>query len=302
MTTSAPRGPLAPPEEQFWQRYSPHHEFSLSSAGSIAVHIGMFVVFIFAMWLLAEYAVKQSTPVPIRTLTVADDNGNGNGVPGQGGPQQNLVDPLPPEKAKDLPPDIKLILPSIPPLAGEGLRPDQLPTVRDLPKIAKGTRDQLPGGKDGKGGAGPGPGSGAARALRWELIFRTADGNDYLSQLAVMKATIAIPSPPDWQRYKVFKDLSRPAAEPFKREELPALFFIDGDADSAGRLAKALGLDYTPPNFIAFFPKEIEEELAAKERAFGNLRESEVFSTKFKILVRDGKPTITVVEQIPIKR
>jgi hypothetical protein len=266
------------------------------------MHIGLLAFFIVAMWLLAEYAVNRSTPVPIRTMTVADDNGNGNGVQGQGGPQQNLADPLPPEKAKDLPPDIKLILPPIPPLAGQGLRPDQLPTIRDLPKIAKGTRDQLPGGNNGKCGVGPGPGSGAARALRWELIFRTADGNDYLAQLAVMKATIAIPTPPDWQAYKVFKDLSHPVAEPFKRHELPALFFIDGDADSAGRLAKALGLEYSPPNFIAFFPKDVEEELAAKERAFGNLKEGEIFSTKFKILVRDGKPSIAVVEQIPIKR
>lgn len=301
MTRFISPSPQAPPDEQFWQRYSPHHEFSLSSAGSIAVHIGLFALFIVAMWLMAEYAVTHGTPVPIRTLTVSDDNGNGNGVPGQGGPQQNLADPLPPEKAKDFPPDIKLILPPIPPLAGQGLRPDQLATVRDLPKIAKGTRDQLPGGKSGKDGVGPGPGSGAARALRWELIFRTADGSDYLAQLAVMKAKIAVPTPPDWKEYKVFKDLTHPVAEPFNREELPALFFIDGEADSAGRLANALGLDYSPPNFIAFFPKEIEEELAAKERAFANRKESEIFSTKFKILVRDGKPSIAVVEQIPIK-
>jgi hypothetical protein len=96
----------------------------------------------------------------------------------------------------------------------------------------------------------------------------------------------------------VFKDLSRPAGEAFKPEDLPALFFIDGEADSAGRLAKALGLDYSPPNFIAFFPKDVEDELAAKERAFANRKESEIESTKFKILIRDGKPFITVVDQI----
>jgi hypothetical protein len=299
MTMSAPP---TPPDAQFWQRYSPHHEFSLSSAGSIAMHIGMLAIFVGALWLLANFAVDYKTAVPMRSLTLADGDDNGNGLPGQGGPQQNLEDTLPPGKQQELPPTIKDYLPPIRPLDGQGLRPDQLPTVRDLLKIAKGTRDQLPGGKNGTGGVGPGPGSGPARALRWELIFLTADGEDYRAQLAAMKATVAIPTPPDWQAYKVFKDLSRPVAEPFNREELPALFFIDGEADSAGRLARALGLDYSPPNFIAFFPKEIEEELAAKERAFGNLRESDIFSTRFKILVRDGKPSITVVEQIPIKR
>ena len=31
--------PRLPPEERFWKRYSPHHEFTLSSASSAVVHL-----------------------------------------------------------------------------------------------------------------------------------------------------------------------------------------------------------------------------------------------------------------------
>jgi hypothetical protein len=67
-------------------------------------------------------------------------------------------------------------------------------------------------------------------------------------------------------------------------------------------LAGALGLNFSPPAFLAFFPKDIEEELAAKERSFRGRKESEIFSTEFQVLMRDGKPTITVISQVPVRR
>src|SRR5262245_52595677 len=30
---------LTPPEERFWQRYSPHYEFPISSVSSLAIHV-----------------------------------------------------------------------------------------------------------------------------------------------------------------------------------------------------------------------------------------------------------------------
>lgn len=319
MTMSAPKAPLAPPDEQFWQRYSPHHEFSLSSIGSIAAHIGMFVLVALVLWLLSTFAFTEKSPVPIREMTVSDSDGDGNGLQGQGNPLGGPAAPLPAPKLPDLPPIVVPNLPEVP-VPDSGLDPSKLPSVNGLLKIPANVRNQLPGGKGLDTGSGVAPGSGqgnapgagpnskgnasssASRAIRWELVFRTTDGHDYLRQLSAMKAVVAIPTPPDWSSYRVFKDLSRPMAEPFVREQLPMLYFIDGDNESASRLTKALGLDFEPPNFIAFFPKEIEEELAAKERAFWNRKESEIFSTKFKIVVRDGKPSITVVDQVPIRR
>ena len=59
---------------------------------------------------------------------------------------------------------------------------------------------------------------------------------------------------------------------------------------------------YLLRNSFDAVPKEIEEELANKERAFRGRKESEIFSTQFKVLYRDGKFTIQVTEQIPVKR
>ena len=115
-----------------------------------------------------------------------------------------------------------------------------------------------------------------------------------------MKATLVFPQPPDWKTLKVYRDLTSPVGTPFVRDELPRLYFIDNEC--AAVVAHALGLGFDPPQFFAFVPKEIEEELAAKERAYRNRKESEIFSTKFKILIRDGKPSITVIDQIPVKR
>ena len=41
-----PRPPLIPPDEEFWEKYSPHYEFPLSTVGSIALHIAGLVLFL----------------------------------------------------------------------------------------------------------------------------------------------------------------------------------------------------------------------------------------------------------------
>jgi hypothetical protein len=174
-----------------------------------------------------------------------------------------------------------------------------------------GQKGKGPGeGKGESGVEGPGASnkgdatSSSNRAVRWELIFDTTSGDDYVRQLAAMKATLVIPQPPDWQANKAYRDLTlgRATGEDFDIARLPGLFFIDDAADSAGRVARSLGLAFSPPKFIAFFPKDVEEDLAAKERAYRMRKESEIFSTKFKIVMRDGKPTPVVIEQVPVRR
>jgi hypothetical protein len=52
-SNNAPRPLLVPPEEQFWKRYSPHHEFPLSSATSVALHVlglGILLVLAYVLW------------------------------------------------------------------------------------------------------------------------------------------------------------------------------------------------------------------------------------------------------------
>jgi len=63
-----------------------------------------------------------------------------------------------------------------------------------------------------------------------------------------------------------------------------------------------MGLNFSPPKFLAFFPKDIEEELATREREYRGRRENEIFSTTFKVLVRDGRPAIVVTDQVPVRK
>jgi hypothetical protein len=118
-----------------------------------------------------------------------------------------------------------------------------------------------------------------------------------------MKATLLIPQPSDWKTYKSYRlEDSSLRGEDFDISKMPGLHFIDDDAGSASRLARAMGLNFSPPKFLAFFPKDIEDELAAKEREFRGRKESEIFSTTFKILVRDGRPTIVVIGQEAVRK
>ena len=101
---------------------------------------------------------------------------------------------------------------------------------------------------------------------------------------------------------KVFRNLgaATPVSEPFNKEQLPGIYFVDDT--NAAELGRELGIDHRPAYFICFFPREIEEQLAAKEREFRDRKESEIFSTTFSIVIRDGKPEIRVTGQEAVRR
>lgn len=323
-----PPGPLAPPEERFWEKYSPHYEFPLSSVGSVAMHIAAVLLFLAALWLLSRMTFTDKTPVPVRGISLAGEGDGSQGAGSGGGDPKEDVRPLDlPQNPRHVPEarlnDVKEdISPYLPRNTEDGLRPEDLPSVQKVASLSDDLRRKLLQGSGGNKGAGPaggkgvtgtpGQGSGtqgdptssASRAVRWELIFKTESGRDYVAQLAAMEATLVIPQPPDWKGNKVYRNLGsgRATGEDFNRDQLPGLYFVDDDADSAAKVAKALGQDFSPPLFIAFFPKEVEEELAAKEKAFRGRKEGEIFSTRFKILIRDGKWTAQVTEQIPVRR
>ena len=159
---------------------------------------------------------------------------------------------------------------------------------------------------DGSNGSGTGPGdatTSGSRSMRWTIIFKTNSGQDYLKQLSVFKAKLLIPEPPDFKSNRFFDDISQPnEGKPLKGQQLPGMEFTDGDATSASKIARALGLNYDPPNFTAFFPKEVEDELAAKERSYRNRREDQIFSTTFRVIERNGTYVITVTDQQTAKR
>jgi len=325
-------GPLAPPAEQFWEKYSPHYEFPLSSVGSVAMHIAALVFFLGAMWLLARLTISDKTPVPMYAMSVhgdgdaAEGKGSGGGAPEEDvTPFDRPQDPKRPVPDKNIDPvvkdELKEFFPKVPSDA-DAPRVEDLKLPQQMAKINDDLRKKLLQGRSGKKGSGEGAGTGTSgvggagsgtsgdptssqsRAVRWELIFKTENGRDYVNQLAAMKATIVVPQPPDWKTVKAFSQLRRekPPGESFSMDKMPGLYFVDDDPGSASRVAETIGLEFGPPLFIAFFPKDIEEELASKERNYRGRKEGEIFSTKFRILIRDGQPSITVIDQTPVRR
>src|SRR5262245_64578862 len=104
MSTTKPaasKSPI-PPEEQFWQRYSPHYEFPLSTVSSIAIHGLVLAMLAVVGYLVAKWAMAKQTPLPeIGVVVVGGGGGNPKGEgPGPGGEPPSA----PPEQTGDKPP------------------------------------------------------------------------------------------------------------------------------------------------------------------------------------------------------
>ena len=323
----SPKAAPAPPDERFWQKWSPHHEFPLSTLASIAIHIVVIGLFLIYIAKLMKFGDDKSA-VPIRVMSVLSDSDGTLGGPGSGGgdPKETVETRPDPTDPKPFIPDTRLaaVQPVLASWAPElAQNPDEVRTVANLPnldklgKINDELRKQLAKGVTGGAGKGPesgkgdlnqkgkadgGPGdanSTARRTLRWTIQFSTTGGRDYLDQLQALKATLLIPQPPNFNKANIIRDLSKAnRGEPIDDvSTIKMMFFVDDRRDSVMDVADALELGFRPPHFIAFFPKDIEEELAKKERTFHNRNANEIISTTFRVLVRDGKYTITVTDQ-----
>src|SRR5947208_1631995 len=71
-----------PPEEQFWIRYSPHHELPISGLASLAWHVGAGVLLLVIAFVVAR---NRDTDMPIETVAFPGGGGAGTGTgPGTG--------------------------------------------------------------------------------------------------------------------------------------------------------------------------------------------------------------------------
>src|SRR5438552_2825247 len=74
----SPRAVPPPPEERFWQRYSPHHELSLSGTASLVLHALVMGLLLTGGLLLARAGLGQDQPsVAVGTLGVEKEPGAG---------------------------------------------------------------------------------------------------------------------------------------------------------------------------------------------------------------------------------
>jgi hypothetical protein len=225
--------PLTPPDERFWQRYSPHSEFPLSGAASFGLHLLVFGLLALLAWFGAMLFGHASRSLPVEAVRLETGGGGGNphgrgdgpGVgkaPEEAGSAEEAPDnPTPNETVKR--PDLKLDAGARTPLkfdreATRYIQQTDSDSARAFERLKDVTsKIRVPDGKaagHGRGGTGSGGGSGDGtgtgtgngrgegagkltqrekRMLRWSMLFNTNSAPDYLSQLQGLGAILAIP-------------------------------------------------------------------------------------------------------------
>jgi len=318
-----------PPAEQFWKKYSPHYELPISTVATGAFHLLVVATIIIIATLLMKPVEKP--PVPVRSITLTDaPSGSLNGSPGSGGGDEKaeVTDERPEEPVRNIPKaDLERVMVAasqwVPELKDNQ---DALKAMVESPnfkkldglnedlkkRIAKGfgnpngSGDNAGKGNTGEAGTGSGGKGGpdatssGSRSSRWIITFKTNSGPDYLRQLSAFGAKIVVEEPPDWKRNRIFDDLinTNPGRLLGAGDALPEMSFVDDNKASVKRVAETLGVNFVPPRFIAFFPKDVEVQLAAKETAFRNRKEDQIYSTTFSVVERDGKYEIKVTDQV----
>ena len=326
---------VLPPEPKFWKRYSPHHEFPLSSVTSVCLYaLGALLV-----WAVITLAIKDDRKqgaLPVENVLPQSGGGSPEGVgPVNLGelapvPKKEVVEaakaPEAPSVPPSRPPDLKdvapdpLELPEIKNLDPSHFTVEARANLNKLKDIsgefrknmiaglgpAKGQGGSGEGGGEGSGvGKGKGPGTTdgkgqinqrVKRAIRWVLLFNTTDGQDYLRQLRGLGAFLAIPDPRGG--YLLIRDLNHLPARGEKEDPaaLKRIFWIDDKPESVRSLAAALRLPFAPPNIIAFFPEKLENDLLEKELKYRGRQEEEIQETRFRVERAPGGKYVARVE------
>lgn len=224
--------PLTPPDERFWQRYSPHAEFPLSSAGSLLLHLLIFGVAGLMAWLGVALFSNSSVKLPVEAVRVAGGGGDRNGqADGTGISQPRESGDTRKEAQADVAPPPEEASPTLNVDPEPQIKPPQFESnsgrkIQDITAASKSfkrlqegaSRIQSPGsspaskgqGGSGKGGGkgsgtGTGVGSGSGegppanlsqrqkKQRRWVMGFDTRGSEDYVAQLQGLDAILAIP-------------------------------------------------------------------------------------------------------------
>jgi hypothetical protein len=289
---------VLPPEERFWQRYSPHHEFPLSGVGAITIYV------LIGLLILAGVRFhpfgSNNAPLPWDTLPPIegdDPNATGPGDPAPPGDGSAAVPAVTPNQASasslPRPADQPTAPPSVSPETRHDPLLDQYPAIAgSLTNGTTGTAPARPGGVPGSTGSGgtgnsgrPGLPGARPAPQRWNLTFNIHDGEDYRRQLQGLGAILVIPT--NEGQALLIRDLTRPVRPtPTDGKEIVGLGWRDDRPESIGNLAVALGLADTPRFFIAFFPPALEDKLRRLEQDYAarsGRPQSQVKQTQFGV-------------------
>jgi len=315
----------APGEATFWRTYSPRFEMPISYVVSaLAIASGLFLITLL-MFLAGGFDEKFKPGLKIGLTDGSDADGEGQTG---GGPEIDpkvIGDNTAPtrDEMKDILPDLEKL---------DAFKADLTKSIKlDDPNStvslsdSKATayaaldqqiRDRMIGakkgdgttGKQGEGGnpTGKGDGTGSdstrARTLRWVIAFKTLGGRDYLDQLKALGAKVIVPTA-DGKGAFLFRSLDgNPPQGKLMTEadwnELSGLVqFSDYTALSRQQVGESLGMGNLPKGFWAFFPKELEKELARKEIGYQQRRSEDIDETKFECVNRGGKYELVVTRQ-----
>ncbi len=298
--------PLVPPDEQFWKRYSPHHEASLSIAGSIALHaLAVGTMILFAVYLAALF-LRPNRSLPIEPVRLAISGGGGqksgvDGGKGVGGVAEDIgVTDKNPQPGEDDAAPRPSLTPAEIKKAETAFDPDSFrrinksDTGKTLARLEDSVREKLRsslnagakgeggtgsgGGKGTGSGKGVGPGTGAGtsalsqrekRMLRWHMKFTANTGPDYLAQLRGLGAVLAFPI--SETQYKLVRDLN--PGGPLLDEDISSLnriYWFDENPQSVRDILSTLGakISPAPARFVAFMPKSLEDQLHEMEKSY----------------------------------
>ncbi len=320
-----------PPEEDLWDAYNKRLEFPLATVAAVFLHVVVGALLVFILARLMNSDEDRSGP-DLKLMQVGGFDDAGEGSVGSGG-QENPdvikdVDPIKaaeksfatPEALADAKADLSKLVLEDP----NGKIPISAPNAQAYKDLDESLRKKLLG-IGGQKGSGPGDGSGfdgtpgkgpggvgadstRARGLRWVLRFRVAGGKDYVEQLQAMGAEVLIPLPPDDKNCILIRDLSNPGGQTVASDaDLKRLArkiqFSDNRPAQVRDVLATLGVNAPgqPKAFWAFFPKNLEDELAAKETNYRNRRPENIEETIFQVTIRGGKFDITVVDQVAKK-
>src|SRR6516162_4487126 len=179
-TVAEPVRDRAPDCETFWTRYSPHHEFPLSSVASVAAHVvvGVLCVAVFANFWFNQ--PKEALPLDVVAVPGGGGDRKGddgakhhrNTEPGERRENVGQADNTKPEHgAKQQPDDLALPHPKpLPTKFNVNGRPTFVPpsSVQAFDDLGKQARRDLARGlraSKGKDGTGTGGGTGGGNGL-----------------------------------------------------------------------------------------------------------------------------------------
>jgi hypothetical protein len=318
--------PPLPPDEKFWQRHSPHHEFPLSLVATVLFHLlVLFGAVILVSVMFSGCGKTLSDPLPIDSLEV-DDGGSG-GTPQGDDASTTKQEVAVQQRQPDLPPtpvtpDIQK--PVVQPNPDEAVIDPNAPKREDQPATnqAQSLDDALEQAIASTGPRGTGEGAGGSggntkghandrtrRIKRWTMQLNYGDANEYLRQLYYLHAQVGFPVPGDNKSVFVVRDLTvRPAQlEKVSVGSINRIFWRDTNERSVLGVYQVLQLPRPPTGqkliFYAFMPRELEEDLVKKELEVGKkarpplTKESEIGLTVFGIEFFGQRPVISVVQQ-----